>query len=133
MQPLDAMIEAARQAGALLLERQADLDRVTVEEKGMHDFVTDIDRASEDLIVRCLEARCPGIPFLAEESGERKSADQVLCDLHDRCGAFESLREGVRRVGHADASVFAKRGASGSVAPERCSRRRASRSVIASL
>ena len=71
---LDALIEAARRAGDHLRRRQADLERIAIETKGLNDFVTAVDRESEDLIVSCLDERCPGIPFLAEESDDRKAA-----------------------------------------------------------
>ena len=70
---LDTLIGAARQAGAHLLHRQADLARVTVESKGRNDFVTVVDRECEDLIVACLDAAHPGVPVLAEESDLRKA------------------------------------------------------------
>ncbi|MFQ5720213.1 MAG: inositol monophosphatase family protein [Acidobacteriota bacterium] len=82
---LGAITEAARRAGDHLLRRQADRDRLTVERKGRSDFVTAVDRESEDLIASCLEAHCPGIPFLAEESADRKAggAERWIVDPLD--------------------------------------------------
>jgi myo-inositol-1(or 4)-monophosphatase len=64
---LDFAIDLGRRAGALLrdgLERQR-----TVELKSAFDLVTDMDRASEDLIVSAITARFPDHAILAEESG----------------------------------------------------------------
>lgn len=71
--PLAAMEEAARKAGALLRRRQARLGSLQVESKGLNDFVTQADREAEEAVVASLEESLPGIPFLAEESDQRKT------------------------------------------------------------
>jgi myo-inositol-1(or 4)-monophosphatase len=64
---LDFAIDLGRRAGAVLLD---GLDRRrTVELKSAFDLVTDIDRASEDLIVSAIAAAYPHHAILAEESG----------------------------------------------------------------
>lgn len=62
-----AMMEIAREAGALLMEyfRQ----HVKVEYKGEVDLVTVADRKSEALILERLRARWPGHDILGEEGG----------------------------------------------------------------
>ena len=60
---LDFAIDLGRRAGALLrdgLSRQR-----TVELKGAFDLVTDMDRASEDLIVSAIKAEFPEHAILA--------------------------------------------------------------------
>ena len=73
---LDAMIEAARRAGALLLERQADLGRVAVEEKGLNDYVSEVDRAAEQAIIAELRGKFPHHAILAEESGHHGGSEE---------------------------------------------------------
>jgi myo-inositol-1(or 4)-monophosphatase len=64
---LDFAIDVARRAGALLRD---GLDRGrTVELKGAFDLVTDMDRASEDLIISAITAEFPGHAILSEEGG----------------------------------------------------------------
>jgi myo-inositol-1(or 4)-monophosphatase len=64
---LDFVIDLAYRAGALL---RAGLEReITIEHKGRIDFVTEVDRASEDLIVNALRARYPTHRIIAEEGG----------------------------------------------------------------
>src|SRR5215217_5881276 len=64
---LNFAIDLGRRAGALLRD---GLDRQrTVELKGAFDLVTDMDRASEDLIVSAITAEFPDHAILAEESG----------------------------------------------------------------
>jgi len=61
---LDAAIEAARAAGALLRQRPE-----TITHKGAVDLVTQIDLASEETIREVFARRTPAIPVLAEEGG----------------------------------------------------------------
>ncbi len=66
---LAAAREAALAAGKLVRERFGVRAGLGVEEKGRNDYVTDTDRASEELMVSMLEAAFPSIPVLAEEGG----------------------------------------------------------------
>ena len=58
--------EVAREAGALIREGKQHMQ---VEHKGAVDLVTQLDKASEDLIRSRFQAAEPGIPILAEEGG----------------------------------------------------------------
>ena len=42
-------VEAARAGGAVLLRRFREAKRLSVELKGLHDFVTDVDREAETI------------------------------------------------------------------------------------
>jgi myo-inositol-1(or 4)-monophosphatase len=64
---LDFMIDTAYRAGAILLAGR-ERER-TVTAKGYADVVTDIDRASEALIIEAIKATYPEHAILAEESG----------------------------------------------------------------
>ena len=52
---LEAAQDAARKAGAMLLERHS----FHIENKAAKDFVTDMDKASEKMIIDALHARFP--------------------------------------------------------------------------
>lgn len=71
--PLEVAVEAAREAGALLIEY---LDRpLHSAQKGRRaDLVTDADRASERLIVQRLRAEFPRSTIIGEESGTHAGA-----------------------------------------------------------
>ena len=72
---LDFAIDLGRRAGALLRD---GLDRQrTIDLKGAFDLVTDMDRASEDLIVSTIAAEFPDHAILAEESGAIGEADHT--------------------------------------------------------
>ena len=58
--------EVAREAGAVIREGKQHMQ---VEHKGAVDLVTQLDKASEDLIRSRFQAAAPGIPILAEEGG----------------------------------------------------------------
>lgn len=72
--PLDALLrvatDAAKQAGATA--HAGFRKHPAAERKGDNDFVTAYDRASEDVLRRCLEPT--GVPFVGEETGGDRSA-----------------------------------------------------------
>ena len=68
---LEAAREAALKAGDMLLERHS----FHVENKAAHDYVTDMDRASERLIVSALRERFPEDGFYGEEYGVSEKKD----------------------------------------------------------
>jgi myo-inositol-1(or 4)-monophosphatase len=59
--------EAARRGGEVLRRRFREGGRLRVESKGRHDFVTEVDRESESVVVDLLRARFPFHGILAEE------------------------------------------------------------------
>jgi myo-inositol-1(or 4)-monophosphatase len=70
---LDFAVDLGRRAGALLRDGLAH--HRTIELKSAFDLVTDMDRASEDLIVSAITAEFPDHAILAEESGAIGEAD----------------------------------------------------------
>lgn len=66
---LNIAVKAARRAGNLINRATRNLDVVAVKEKAANDFVTEVDRAAEETIIRTLHEAYPGHAILAEESG----------------------------------------------------------------
>jgi myo-inositol-1(or 4)-monophosphatase len=66
---LSVAVEAAREAGEFLLESQGRVR--TVERKGDRSLVSDVDRRSEEMIVRRVRSAFPSHAILGEESGSR--------------------------------------------------------------
>src|SRR5690625_6821310 len=62
-------LRAARRAGEFLRRHVDDARHIAVEQKGHNDFVTQVDRACEALIIDTLQRSYPDHSFLAEESG----------------------------------------------------------------
>ena len=63
-------IEAAQAGGDVLRRRFAERERIAVEVKGRHDYVTAVDREAEAAVIEVLRRRAPGHAILAEEGGE---------------------------------------------------------------
>ena len=73
MQFLEKAVDAAREAGALILEYY---EKVGFETKGEFDLVTVADRASEKLIVERLRTHFPTLSIVAEEGGGREGTSE---------------------------------------------------------
>jgi len=70
MQPIvNIALRAAREAGDLMLRALPELDQVEVESKSANDFVTQVDRAAETIIIKAIQRAYPDHEILAEESG----------------------------------------------------------------
>jgi myo-inositol-1(or 4)-monophosphatase len=63
----DVAKEAALAGGALLKARLGKIK--SVDYKSAYNLVTDVDKASEDLIIATIKATFPQDSFLAEEGG----------------------------------------------------------------
>lgn len=87
---LDAAIDAARQAGGLQRSRFAGVKTVT--HKGAKDLVTDVDLASERIIIACLNKACPDFGVLAEEGGSHN-------EQHEYCWIIDPL-DGTTNYAH---------------------------------
>jgi len=71
---LTTAVKAARKAGSIITRASSDLDRLTVRRKQHNDFVTEVDHAAEDAIIRTLRDAYPSHAFLGEESGASSPA-----------------------------------------------------------
>ncbi len=68
---------AAREAGKLLLRYFNRMENIPVEEKQANDFVTEVDRASEQIIIGAIRKAYPDHAILAEESGDHAGNDYL--------------------------------------------------------
>ncbi|OQX32386.1 MAG: inositol monophosphatase [Candidatus Sedimenticola endophacoides] len=76
MQPTtNIAIRAARSAGSVLMRYFQRIDSLTIDSKGKNDFVTEVDRASEQAIIAVLRKAYPSHSILAEESGSHEGND----------------------------------------------------------
>ncbi len=66
---LNIAIRAARRAGSIILRGYEQRDQLTIESKGLNDFVSEIDRNAEQAIIDTLLKAYPEHCILAEESG----------------------------------------------------------------
>ena len=72
---LNTAVKAARRAGAIINRASLDLDRLQVARKGPRDYVTEVDRASEEAIIDILRTAYPDHGFLGEETGVHPGRD----------------------------------------------------------
>ena len=74
---LNMAVKAARNAGQIIMRHLDRLERLTVESKGLKDYVSEVDRMAEEEIIRVLHAAYPYHGFLAEETGTRSGDEYV--------------------------------------------------------
>lgn len=67
---LTTAVKAARRAGSIINRASLDLERLTVSRKAHSDFVSEVDGAAEDAIIKILREAYPNHSILAEESGK---------------------------------------------------------------
>lgn len=75
MTPKELAISMANQAGRILREKIGTITADDVEDKFPFDYVTEIDRACEQLIINSINEHFPGHEILAEESGKNKNTN----------------------------------------------------------
>jgi myo-inositol-1(or 4)-monophosphatase len=71
---LEGAVDAARAAGAVIQEGARNRGNLNIERKTANDFVSEIDKRAERVIIDTLSERFPGHGFKAEESGESGSS-----------------------------------------------------------
>ena len=77
-------IRAARQAGSIIMRSFSRLDTLTVTEKDVNDYVSEVDRNAEQAIIETIRKAYPAHAILAEESGSHgKDEFQWIIDQLD--------------------------------------------------
>jgi len=76
---LNVAVMAARRAGATLIRNLVKLDKLTIEQKGRNEYVSEADRAAERAVIDVIQKHYPDHAILAEESGAQgnESSDTV--------------------------------------------------------
>jgi len=74
---LNIAVKAARRAGSVINRASFDLDKLTIQRKQHNDFVSEVDHAAEEAIIRTIREAYPDHAFLAEESGASGESDNV--------------------------------------------------------
>jgi len=65
---LDSAVNAAKRAGDIILRNLGNLSASDVQPKQAFDFVTKVDRWSEEVIIKTIREKFPSHSFLAEET-----------------------------------------------------------------
>jgi myo-inositol-1(or 4)-monophosphatase len=66
---LNIAVSAARRAGEVIVRSLDRVGALTVSEKSRNDFVSEVDRAAEQVLIATVRKAYPAHGFLAEESG----------------------------------------------------------------
>lgn len=74
---LEVAEEAAREGGRILMDHYGKLEASDVRRKGKCDWVTTVDHASEEAIIRILKKAFPDHTILAEESAPKTAASPM--------------------------------------------------------
>ena len=72
---LNIAIRAARAAGESIVREMDRACDISVETKGKNDFVTEVDRGAEKIIINTLKNTYPDHAFLGEETGQQGEGD----------------------------------------------------------
>ncbi len=64
-----AVVEVARQAGALIKQERLSLKASDIKNKNPHDYVTKVDKLSEAFLIDALRGLLPSAGFIIEEMG----------------------------------------------------------------
>jgi myo-inositol-1(or 4)-monophosphatase len=84
MHPLVTIAVRGARAAAQIIVRGLDgLDKVGIQTKGDHDFVTSVDKAAEEEIIATIRKSYPNHAILAEESGHRGPRDPEVTWIID--------------------------------------------------
>src|SRR3990172_9439013 len=80
---LNIGIRAARRAGEVLLRSMDEVGTISIEEKGLNDFVTQIDKAAENEIISVIHKVYPDHTILGEECGLLETAENPVMWIID--------------------------------------------------
>ena len=69
------VIDLAKEVGQFILSEKQNISNKVIEQKGLHDFVTYVDKTSEEKIVKKLSEIIPEAGFIAEEGTSTKKGD----------------------------------------------------------
>ena len=67
---LNTAIKAAREAGEIITYHASKIDQLNVLQKGINDFVSEVDKKAEEHIIFLLKKAYPDHSILGEESGQ---------------------------------------------------------------
>ena len=73
-----AVCDIARQTGAYIAGERKKFSLASVERKHAHDYVSYVDKGSEDLIVKALRDLLPEAGFITEEGSAGHDQEQLL-------------------------------------------------------
>lgn len=74
---LNIAIRAARAAGDLIVREIDRVDDISVDSKGKNDFVSEVDKKAEQVIINTIQQSYPEHAFLGEETGKSGESEFI--------------------------------------------------------
>ncbi|TCV92224.1 inositol-1-monophosphatase [Biostraticola tofi] len=99
---LNIAIRAARKAGNLIAKHYETPDAVEASQKGNNDFVTNVDREAERLIIEVIRKSYPQHTIISEECGELTGEDQDVQWIID---PLDGTTNFIKRLPHFAVSI----------------------------
>ena len=100
---LNIAVRAARKAGNLIAKHYETPDSVETSQKGSNDFVTNVDKAAEAMIIETIRKSYPQHTIITEESGEHAGEDQ---DVQWVIDPLDGTTNFVKRLPHFAVSIL---------------------------
>jgi len=88
-------LRAAREAATVIVQANARPDRIKISQKGKNDYVTDVDKTVEDMLIASLRKTYPDHSFLCEESGLQQGADKDTLWIIDPIDGTRNFMMGI--------------------------------------
>lgn len=99
---LNIAVRAARKAGNLIAKHYETPDAVEASQKGSNDFVTNVDREAERLIIEVIRKSYPQHAIITEESGELEGEDK---DVQWVIDPLDGTTNFIKRFPHFSVSI----------------------------
>lgn len=99
---LNIAVRAARKAGNLIAKHYETPDTVETSQKGSNDFVTNVDKAAEAIIIETIRKSYPQHTIITEESGEHAGEEQ---DVQWVIDPLDGTTNFVKRLPHFSVSI----------------------------
>lgn len=99
---LNIAIRAARKAGNLIAKNYETPDNVEASQKGTNDFVTNVDKDAERLIIEVIRKSYPEHSIITEEAGELAGSDQ---DVQWVIDPLDGTSNFIKRLPHFSVSI----------------------------
>ncbi len=91
---LNIAIQAARAASRIIVRFIDQMDKVEINEKSHNDFVTQVDKLSEEMIISHIKKAYPDHAILSEEMGHQKGFNQDYCWIIDPLDGTRNFMHG---------------------------------------
>ncbi|VEB55841.1 extragenic suppressor protein SuhB [Salmonella enterica subsp. enterica] len=99
---LTIAVRAARKAGNVIAKNYETPDAVEASQKGSNDFVTNVDKAAEAVIIDTIRKSYPQHTIITEESGEHVGTDQ---DVQWVIDPLDGTTNFIKRLPHFAVSI----------------------------